>query len=161
MGQGDYQGFEALQAWQNARELMLLVHSEIASKLPSYEKWDLLSQIRRSSKSVMANIAEGCGRYYYQEGIRFCYLARGSLAETQNHLITAHDLGYISDALFQSGITVAQKTARTLNGYINWLKKNKRGGDLPEGRLREISPNYLIVNQPEFDEDDPDRKSVV
>ncbi|MGC9395244.1 MAG: four helix bundle protein [Anaerolineae bacterium] len=156
MSQEDYQGFETLQAWQNARELMLLVHSEIATKLPHYEKWDLLSQIRRSSKSIMANIAEGYGRYYYQENIRFCYLARGSLAETQSHLITAHDLGYISNELYQSGITIVQKTARTLNGYINWLKKSKQGGDLPEGRLREISRDYLIVGQPESGENDPD-----
>lgn len=150
-----YQGIEDLQAWQHARELMLFVHQQVVGKLPADEKWDLTSQICRSSKSVMANIAEGHGRYYYQETIRFCYLARGSLTETQSHLTTAHDLRYISTELHQKGIALIQKTARTLNGYINWLKKSKQGGDLPGGRLREIPPDYLFVEPAIFDEDQP------
>ncbi len=64
------------------------------------EKWGLSQQIRRSAQSIPANIAEGYGRYYYQETIRFCYIARGSLEETLSHLVLAHELGYIPDRLF-------------------------------------------------------------
>ena len=141
----EYQGLEDLIAWQKARELMRFVHAQIVPLLPSEEKWDLTSQIRRSSKSVMANIAEGHGRYYYQENIRFCYLARGSLTETQSHLIAAHDLGYVTTELYQQGIALVQHSVRTLNGYINWLKKSKQGGNLPGGRLREIPSEYLFL----------------
>ena len=65
-------GLETLQVWQKARELVVFVHQRVSPALPDDEKWDLTQQIRRSSKSVMANIAEGYGRYYYQEVIRFC-----------------------------------------------------------------------------------------
>jgi len=60
-------GFEGLQAWQKARELMIAVHKKVMPLLPPEEKWDLTHQIRSSSKSVTANIAEGYGRYYYGE----------------------------------------------------------------------------------------------
>jgi four helix bundle protein len=52
-------GFEGLQAWQKARQLMNAVHKRVVPLLPPEEKWDLTHQIRSSSKSVTANIAEG------------------------------------------------------------------------------------------------------
>ena len=51
-------GFEDLKAWQLARQLMIGCH-KLAQRLPAIERNDLIPQIRRSSKSVMANIAEG------------------------------------------------------------------------------------------------------
>ena len=92
----DHRSFESLDVWKKARELMLFIHREIVPKLPLEEKWDLASQIRCSSKSVGANIAEGHGRYYFGDNVRFCYNARGSLAETNHHWLDAKDLGYIS-----------------------------------------------------------------
>ena len=59
-------GLEKLLAWQKARELMVFVHKQIVPALPRDEKWDLADQILRSSKSAMANIAEGHGRFYYE-----------------------------------------------------------------------------------------------
>lgn len=73
---------------------MLAVHKQLIPLLPKEEKYDLADQVRRSSKSVPANIAEGAGRYYYMDNVRFCYNAPGSLDETLNHLIAARDLGY-------------------------------------------------------------------
>lgn len=144
MSEETYQGIDTLVAWQRARALMLFVHQVIVPLLPAEEKWDLASQIRRSSKSVMANIAEGHGRYYYQETIRFCYLARGSLIETYNHLVTANDLGYISTELFTRGKQLIEETRRPLHGYIAHLKSSKTGGDLPGGRIKEIAPDYTL-----------------
>lgn len=145
----EYQGLDDLIAWQKARDLVNFVHREVAPVLPPEEKWDLTSQIRRASKSVMANIAEGHSRYYYQETIRFCYLARGSLMETYSHLVTARDLGYISDALLTEGNAIVLHARRTLNGFINYLAKSKRGGNLPGGRLREVSLDYEIAPLPD------------
>jgi hypothetical protein len=50
-------GFEDLKAWQLARQLLIGCH-ELANRLPASERHDLVSQIRRSSKSVLANIAD-------------------------------------------------------------------------------------------------------
>jgi len=84
-----HNGFEDLKCWQLARQLMLECH-HLAEKLPAKERYDLASQIRRSSKSGMANISEGYGRYHYLDSLRFYYFARGSINETINHIITAH-----------------------------------------------------------------------
>jgi len=63
-GEAAWKGFEDLKAWQLARRLMVECH-KLADGLLSKERYDLAPQIRRSSKSVMANIAEGYGRYHY------------------------------------------------------------------------------------------------
>ncbi len=88
------QGFEKLKTWQKAHQFMLDIHKKLVPLFPKEEKYDLADQLRRSSKSVPANIAEGVGRYYYMDNVRFCYNARGSLDETLSHLIASHDLGY-------------------------------------------------------------------
>lgn len=72
---------------------MLDVHKKLIPVLPKEERFDLTDQVRRSSKSVPANIAEGYGRFYYMDNVRFCYNARGSLDETANHIRAALDLG--------------------------------------------------------------------
>ncbi len=71
----DEKGFEGLKVWQKAHKLMLDVHLRLVPILPPEEKWDLGTQIRRSSKSIGANIAEGFGRHYYMDNVRFCYNA--------------------------------------------------------------------------------------
>ncbi len=119
-------GFEDLKAWQLTRRLMIECH-KLADELLPKERYDLASQIRRSSKSVMANIAEGYGRYHYLDSLRFYYIARGSLEETINHIITAHDLAYINDARFRELYDLGRETERTLNGYIGYVRRLKTG----------------------------------
>ena len=84
------QRFYDLEAWKVARDLKISV-STLAKKFPADERFSLISQIIRSSRSVTANIAEGYGRNNYKETIHFCRMARGSLEETLNHLIDAFD----------------------------------------------------------------------
>jgi four helix bundle protein len=129
------EGFEGLEAWRKAHELNLFIHRKIVPLLPGEEKWDLGIQIRRSSKSIAANIAEGYGRYYYMDGVRFCYQARGSLFETINHLVDARDLGYISLEWYRQAREMADEVGRVLNGYIAYLKRSKQGENEPGARL--------------------------
>jgi four helix bundle protein len=70
---------ESLETWRKAQEFALRVYRELIPCLPAEEKWGLCQQLRRSTISISSNIAEGHGRYYYQENVRFCYIARGSL----------------------------------------------------------------------------------
>ncbi len=114
---------------------MLFVHREVVPHLPPEEKWNLADQIRRSCKSVGANIAEGHGRYYYRDRMRFCYNARGSLSETENHLRVARELGYISEQIYRQARDRAGEAQRLLNGYIHYLRreipgKNEAGHDV-------------------------------
>jgi len=127
-GETARKGFEDLKAWQLARQLVIECH-KLADALPAKEQYDLAPQIRRSSKSVTANIAEGYGRYHYLDSLRFYYIARGSLEETINHIITAHDLTYIDDTRFQELYNLGRQAERTLNGYIGYVRKLKAGSE--------------------------------
>jgi four helix bundle protein len=124
--QSKNRGFEDLRAWQLARQLVIGCH-QVADALPAKERYDLAPQKRRSSKSVMANIAEGYGRYHYLDSLRFYYIARGSLNETVNHVITARDLVYIDDARFKELYEMGREAERTLNGYISYVRRQKAG----------------------------------
>jgi four helix bundle protein len=126
-------GLESLQIWQKAMAFAVEIHQKVLPLLPQEEKWVLGEQIRRSSQSIPANIAEGYGRYYYQEGIRFCYIARGSLDETYSHLVYAKSVGYIPTSLFIEQNTKLHELRMMINGYISYLKKTKRGVNEPGG----------------------------
>ncbi|MBJ7879473.1 four helix bundle protein [Gelidibacter salicanalis] len=121
----NYRSFEELACWKEARSLRLFVSNAIISKLPSSEKYVLIDQIRRSSRSVGNNIAEGYGRFHYQENIQFCRIARGSLFETLDHGIVAFDENYISTDTLNDLRTIHNKTLLILNGYIKYLKTQK------------------------------------
>ena len=120
-------GFEGLKVWQKAHNLMLDIHTRLIPILPKDEKWGLCDQIRRSSRSIGANISEGYGRHYYMDNVRFCYQARGSLDETVNHLRVAIDLQVCPDELYRDLRSQAAEERNLLNGYIAWLKTQKTG----------------------------------
>jgi len=105
---------------------MLEVYAFV-NNLPSSEKYNRCDQMKRSSSSVPANIAEGHGRYYYLENVAFCRKARGSLYETKNHLIASKDL-HQGDLKHCENLIADCDTIRTvLNGYIRYLLKRKIG----------------------------------
>ena len=81
--EGRYRDFTELDVWKMAHELRLKVNV-LASFLAKDEKYSVGSQIKRSAPSVCANIAEGHGRFHYQENIQYCRQARGSLDETRD-----------------------------------------------------------------------------
>lgn len=94
--------------------------------LPGDEKYNLIEQIRRAALSVTANIAEGYGRFHYQEGIQFYRVARGSLFELKDHLISCYDLGHIDRSFFEKGNELVETAKKTLNGYINYVIKQMK-----------------------------------
>lgn len=145
MSSDNIQGLETLEAWKKARAFVLVVYKEILPLLPADEKWHLNQQIRRSAQSVPANLAEGHGRFYYQDNVRFCYIARGSLTETYTHLLLARDLGYISNELFDRLKSQIEELIRFINGYIAYLKRSKRGEKEPGANytVREESIEYF------------------
>ena len=140
------QSFETLKTWQKAHQLMLDIHKQLIPLLPKEEKYGLVDQLRRSSKSVPANIAEGAGRFYYMDNVRFCYNARGSLDETLSHLIAARDLQYCPVSMYEDMRAQVEEVRRLLNGYIAWLKDKKVGANEPGAKLviHETPPDYFI-----------------
>ncbi len=148
-------GFEGLKVWQKAHALMLDIHRKLVPIIllgSKDERFDLVAQIRRSSKSVPANIAEGYGRYYYGDNIRFCYNARGSLDETVSHLRAAFDLGYFPKDLYDDLRAQAEEIRKMLNGYIDWLKEKKIGEKEPGANLsvHEDRAEYLVQTDEDY-----------
>ena len=95
----------------------------LVRKFPDNEKYRLSDQMIRASRSITANIAEGYGRYHFSDNMRFCRQSRGSIYELKDHLISCNDLGYIGYELKNEGEDLIESAKRTLNGYINFVKR--------------------------------------
>ena len=76
-------------------------------------------------RSVTNNIAEGFGRFSYQENIQFCRISRGSLYEIIDHLLIAVEDNYLDKNEFEIIKAQIIKCKTILNGYIGYLKKAK------------------------------------
>ena len=117
--------FEELDCWKASR----IVRNEvriIIKKFPIEEKYALTDNMRRASRSITENIAEGFGRFHYQENIQFCRISRGSLIELLDQYITAKDESYINDDEYSHGRELLSKAIGLVNGYINYLEKAKK-----------------------------------
>lgn len=106
-----------LAVFRKAYDAALEAH-KMALKFPKYEQYDLASQLRRSSKSVCANLMEGRGR---QQGSnaefkRFVLIALGSADESALWCKFAKDLGYLTDDEFEQLESRFFEIARMLNG---------------------------------------------
>jgi four helix bundle protein len=138
------QGLKRLQVWVRAKDFALVIYRRVLPLLPAEEKWNLNQQIRRTSLSVSANIAEGYGRFYYQDNVRFCYNARGSLEETFSHLAFAFEANLIPEELYKELEQEGEEIDKMLNGYIGYLKKSKKGANEPgvNSTIREETEPY-------------------
>lgn len=116
--------FEDLEVWKACRDLRIKIF-EITSRFPAEEKFRLADQLRRAAISATANIAEGYGRFHYQENIQFCRISRGSLYEILDHLTTSLDQAYISAESFNELRAKVLTCVRLLNGYIRMLQRSR------------------------------------
>ncbi len=144
--------FEEIQAWQKARELSRLVYG-LTSAEAVVRDFALCDQIRRSSISVMSNIAEGFGRSGNREFLQFLYIARGSLAEVKSQLYVMLDVSYVSQKQFDLAYALASEAETLLSGFINYLAKSEiKGMKFKPAELREpdeafdLSPAHQLSN---------------
>ena len=117
-----YKSFTDLEVWKVARQYKNAIF-KFSKTLPPEEKYRLVDQIIRSSRSINDNISEGYGRYTYKDQLHFCVQARGSLFESINQLIDAYDCEYISEEILLTFKEKAFEVEKLLNGYMAWLKK--------------------------------------
>jgi len=109
--------FYDLDAWKVGHELVLEVY-RITKTFPKEELYGIVSQLRRAASSITANIAEGFARYHFKDKARFYYQARGSVAEIQNFLLLAKDLGFIDLETCKVLGEKGNEVARLINGLI-------------------------------------------
>ena len=138
--------FQELEVWKSCRELRVIVW-KIAKTFPSEEKYRLADQMIRASRSVTTQIAEGFGRFHFQENIQYCRVSRGSLYELIDHLTVALDSEYIDDKIFNEVYERIGRCLKLLNGYINYLIKAKEKSS--GNQVSESETYYGGVNESE------------
>lgn len=121
-----YNHYYELPVYKTCREFRKKISAVVKKYFPKFEEYHLKAQVLDSSRSITANIAEGFGRFHYQENIQFCRQSRGSLDETLEHMVTAYDEKYIT----KESLTEINKDYKTclkkLNGHIKYLKTAKQ-----------------------------------
>ena len=118
----DSPGFEHLDVFQRAYKASLEVH-RISLKLPKIEQFGLAEQLRRTSKSIPANVAEGYAKRASQaEFNRFVQIAIGSADEMRVWLRYCLDLGYIDEKVWTNWRSEYGEIAKMLTGYAASLR---------------------------------------
>lgn len=114
--------YRDLDAWKEAHKLTLAIY-KITRDFPDEEMFGLTSQIRRAAVSATSNIAEGFARESYREKVHFYSIARGSLIEIDNQLLTAKDVGYLGEPVYKKSENQKQKALRITNGLLASTKR--------------------------------------
>jgi len=113
--------YHNILVWKKAHEYTLEIY-KITKKYPKDELFGIISQLRRASSSVPANIVEGNARRSSKEFVQFLVQARGSLTETQYFLELSKDLKYIDDDEFNKLIELSIEVAKMLNSLLTKIK---------------------------------------
>ena len=100
--------FEDLFVWQKAHGLVLSVY-KATKRYPKDELYGLVSQMRRASVSVPANIAEGFKKRTLAEKSRYLTIAHSSLAEVRYYLILSKDLEYCNTEVMKEQVEEVSK----------------------------------------------------
>ena len=119
-----YKSFEDLEVYKAAREYRKKIY-KLAKELPPEEKYNLAGQMRRAVLSLSNNLAEGHGRYHFQENIQFCRVSRGSLMELIDDLNVCIDEEYFPLDYLEELKEEGYRINKMLNGYIAYLKRRK------------------------------------
>jgi len=115
--------FEDLEIYQLSEELALEIY-QITTLFPDYEKFGIISQLRRAVLSIGANIAESYGRFHYRDKINFLYNARGSLLETKHFLRFSCRSGLLEEGKYVDLVEKVDKLGVKLNNYIRSLSNS-------------------------------------
>ena len=118
--------FEDIRAWQQARELANLVYA-LTEQGNFTRDFGLRDQIRDAAGSIMHNIAEGFDDGSDAEFIHFLKYSRRSASEVQSEIYLALDRKYVSAEDFQRVYDMATTTKKSINAFIAYLRKSKRG----------------------------------
>ena len=144
-GEKGKRGFEDLECYQLALEVMAKIHA-FSKTLPPDEKYDLYTQIRRCSKRLTGNIAEAYGRYHYLDSLHYYSIARGELNETLARLIDAHVLKYINQPDFESLYKLIRQTEQALNGFMSYVRRQRAGvQEYGDKKIGESQTDYDVT----------------
>lgn len=116
---GRAERFEDLEVWKKAHTLVLEVY-KLTRDFPKEEKFGLVSQMRRASVSIPANLAEGFKKRTIRDKSNFYNIAQGSLKELRYYFVLANDLNYLRDN--SELLSSIEEIARMLYGLIRSMQ---------------------------------------
>jgi four helix bundle protein len=122
--------FLDLLAWQRAVDLSVLLH-DLTRSFPAYERMGLIMEIRKTSRSVAYNIAEGQQRRTTREYVRFLDIALGSRAELETQVRIAERVGYLENEEAVRIVALCEEVGRLLRGLSKSLKSRASMGSRP------------------------------
>lgn len=114
--------FKDLRVWGEAKDLVSKTY-RVTAQFPKTETYSLTDQLRRSTNSICANIAEGFNRFHSKDKIKFYYNARGSISESQSHLLIAVELGYVDRKIVEEMIIGFDRVRKMLNAMIRSINR--------------------------------------
>ncbi|HXZ36588.1 MAG TPA: four helix bundle protein [Thermodesulfobacteriota bacterium] len=117
-------GVEALEVFKKSHKLVLDVY-RITKEFPTGEKFGLITQMRRASTSIPANLIEGSERAGRLEYRRFVSIAKGSAGELKYYFLLAKDLGYISAEDYLPFRDQLDEVGKMLSGLVKSLSTAK------------------------------------
>jgi four helix bundle protein len=115
-------GYKNLEVWKKSYKLTLKIHG-ITKQFPKEETYGLISQMRRASVSINANIAEGYSTGYLKEYIRYITIAIGSNNELEVYLMLAYDFNYLNKTDFNVLKKKHEEISKMLFGLRKALRK--------------------------------------
>ena len=137
--------YRDLEIWNLARQVAIAVHRMTLENLPKFEMYEEASQIRRSAKSMSANIVEGYGRRRYkQEFIRFLVFAHASCDETIDHLEMLFETKSLTNEIVYRDLsTQLDLLGRKLNVFIDSVERShridRRSTPNPQSRIAHLA----------------------
>lgn len=126
MGYESRFSIDDFELYRVARAFRIEVY-KIIRQLPAEERYCLANQMRRAAVSITNNIAEGHGRWYYQENARFCRIARGSVEEIIDDLNVCIDERYGNLRSIECLKGNAMELIARINSYIAYLNRSRQG----------------------------------
>jgi four helix bundle protein len=112
--------YRDLIVWQKSMEMITLIY-QLIKQFPNDEKFGLTIQLKRCSVSIPSNIAEGYGRNYTKDYVRFLNISRGSLYEMQTQLQVALNLNFVDELALEKINNLSVEIEKMLNSLIKKL----------------------------------------
>ena len=110
--------FEKLEVWKEAIQLSKEIY-KVTSTFPDDEKFELVSQIKRATNSIAANLAEGTSRITNKDKAHFTTIAFSTTMEVLNHIILSKELEFISEEQYLN----LRERIYKISNMLNALRK--------------------------------------
>ncbi len=113
-----------LDAWKVGLDLVEEIYA-LTKRLPPSERFEMSVQMRKAVTSILANIAEGFGRYTYADKANKYVISRGECSEVEAFLHIAVRVKFLELSEVEKAFQLAEREKKLLSGLIAASRRNK------------------------------------